>query len=245
MVQNATGRMILLKIESSNKDYLGGIRSWENLQIGKESEFYWVKGFTEQQLDSIELKSIPYKKLFIERDHLLFPMGSELPVSRLSNLLWSPIERGLPIETPDFNHNYFGMDSKISIRIKSTDRKEEESAMVLNLSYLKRQIRSVPEIRMKGLEWVVLDQERALIIGAPLLSVNGKAHWINGASIVPAGFNFEYPNLSENITAKLNPELDCWILWQENGLYALINKDNLRPLSRSAVRLTKQITPAI
>ena len=94
----------LIQIETVHKEYLGQIRHWDNLKIASETNYIWIKKFTELQLASAELKSIPFTKTFVCKDNLLFPKGSLLPFKKMPNLLWTPIERALRIETVSYTH---------------------------------------------------------------------------------------------------------------------------------------------
>jgi MoxR-vWA-beta-propeller ternary system protein len=226
----------LLEIEQGHLDYLGQIRHWDNLRIAAGRGVYWVKDFTQAQLDSLEVKSIPFKRIFYVKDQQLFPQGHLLPVKKLpSSLLWTPLERGVPVTLPSFNHNYFGVREKLSVRLIPSVTEQEASAMLIPLGMLRSYIGTAPGIRMKGLVWVIVE-DAAFVLGVPMLPLPGAAYWRRGNSWLPAGHDFEYPVLSEVIYRELDAGNAGLLLWRQDSSFVVIGRDLLRPLSRSSVR---------
>lgn len=237
--------MNLIRIPKEYEHHLGGIRSLENLKIGKDDHYFWIKGISDEQMESLPFQSIPFKELFVQREHLLFPAQSELPIGKIPGILWSDIDRGLPVDMPDFNHNFFGINSKLSIRLVSSEQVNEVSVVQTSLRDLSALVPVTSGVRFRNLKWVLLNNDQALIMGVPLLPLNGKSFWVKDQSILPAGYDFEYSILSTAISKQLNPQGNHWIFWDSESKYSLIPKSDFRPLSRSSVRLAKQLNPQL
>jgi len=77
-------------------------------------------------------------------------------------------------------------------------------------------------------------------LGTPLLSFPGKTYWSKNGHLLPAGFDFEFKNVSILLQKKYNEELDKWLVWKEDGSYLSINKNDFRKLSVSSFRLTEK-----
>jgi MoxR-vWA-beta-propeller ternary system domain bpX2 len=228
----------LLELDQAHLDYLGPIRHWSQLEVATMQDCCWVKGLTGDQLQMPEIKSIPFKKIFYEKDNQLFPYGSRLPVKKLpSPLLWMPLEKGLPLSLPSFNHNYFGIEEKLTVRLAPSAAEQPATALLITLKALESYILSAPAIRLKPLDWTIVD-DQALIIGAPLLPLPGVTWWKTGNSLLPAGYAWEWPTLSGIIEEELNDGGHHWLLWQPDGSYLSIPKDQFSPLSISSFRLT-------
>lgn len=232
---------ILLQIAHQYVHFLGGIRDWQNLTVAKADDSYWVRGFTEAQLERLELRSIPYMQLFEKKGDLLFPMGEALPNTSYPEFHWIPIDQAITVELPTFNHNYFGQEEEVMVRIVPSDKQEEECLLLTTWEDLRACVSTLPAIRMEGLEWMVLDRENVMIFGSPVLPVRGKTYWMCGRSILPVGYQFEYPGLLHQVAIKAEIGASEWLFWQEDQSCSIIQRDHLRPLSRSSVRLSEKM----
>jgi hypothetical protein len=237
----------LLEIERQHLDYLGPIRHWSQLKMAASPDFYWVMGLKPDQLELPEIKSIPFKNLYYmqgvdaggpEQGRLLFPPGGLVPVKKLpDSLLWTPLERGLSISLPSFNHNYFGITEKLNIRLVPSGKEEEPAAILTSIARLQAYILTAPAVRLRPLTWVIID-DQALILGKPLLPLPGDSYWQRGNFLLPAGLDWEWTTLTETLNRDLNPDRDCWLLWDKTGRYLPILKEQCRPLSISSFRLS-------
>lgn len=229
-----------LSLAGEHAAYLGTIRHWENLKIAYEGNVVWVKDLSPVQVDSLEVKSIPFKELYYAQDGKLFLKGSLLPSRNLPSLLWTPIGRGLAVTLPAYNHNYFGLTGNVNIRLAPSEKETESLALRVNINVLQNYIVTAPAIRLEGLQWTVLGAIEALLLGAPLLPLQGQAFWRRGDFLLPAGFDLELYAVSDDLSQLLNPEGDSWILWQEDGRYSKLDKQAFTPLSISSFRLTME-----
>jgi len=226
-----------LLLAREHERFLGTIRHWRNLQIGFDEGYIWIRDLNLMQVDSVEVKSIPYKEIYYQSGDWLFLKGSMLPDRRLPRLLWSPIQRGLAIELPAFNHNYFGLDSKAEIRIVPSVKENESCGLLVPVYQLQTYMETAPAIRLKNLSWVVIE-DQALILGTPLLPLRGKTFWKRNNFLLPAGFDLELPILTDTINELINIDQQCMIVWNEAGEYFSIDKSFFQSLSISSFRLT-------
>lgn len=222
------------------KDWLGAVRHWENLKIGFTENAVWTKDFTPAQMDSVEVKSLPYKTVFYASGAQLFLKGSLLPHQPVPSLLWTPIERGLPVRLPPFNHHYFGIKDKAIVKLRQTDAEKEGYALLTSTAVLQSYIETAPAVRLQALRWVITDEGNALILGTPLLPLQGKVFWRRDDFLFPAGYDLEFPLLQDTVQGLLDPQGDTWIVWTENGKYFTIEKEATTPLSIASFRKTLQ-----
>lgn len=230
--------MYFLEIKKEHKDFLGAVRHWENLKIAFETNTIWIKEFSAEQINSSEILQIPYAKIYELKENLLFERGKQLPAKKLpSGLLWSPVLRGLPVSLPNFNHNFFGIDQRLKIALKQSEDVKEAHALLVKFQELKTYIESAPKFRLEPLKWVVINN-KALIIGKPLLPLKGDTYWFKNDFLVPSGYDFEWPVLTQTLKDKLNPFDKNLIVWNKDNSYSSIQKQNIKPLSISSFRLT-------
>jgi hypothetical protein len=67
-----------------------------------------------------------------------------------------------------------------------------------------------------------------------------KTYWTKDGHLLPAGFDFEFKNVSKFLQQKYNKESEGWLIWDENGNCLLIKNTDFRPLSISSFRLTEK-----
>lgn len=228
----------LLQIRQEHLDYLGPIRHWTTLAIAATDEYCWVRGLTPEQLDAPEIRSIPFKQLFYQKNGRLFPAGSLVPVNKLSPALeWTSLEKGLPMSLPAFNHNFFGITEKLQPRLIPSGKEMEPAALLTPLDRLGPYMRSAPAARLKPLSWLKID-DQALLLGQPLLPLPGESYWLSGNSLLPAGLDWELPALTPVLEQKLTDDGGSLLLWDKHSRYLVLNSDQFRPLSISSFRLS-------
>lgn len=242
MAEDTSDRVEWL-LETRRKDMgaLGGLRRWPHLRMATEGDAVWIKGFSVEEIRDVVVKGIPAKKVWYSKGVLLFPEGSIVPSRKTPALLWVPIERGLPVSLPPMNHNYFGINRGISIKLVRSEVEREATAMLVSLGALRNYITDAPAIRLKGLAWVMLDGSQALIVGKPLLPIQGESFWSTGTFLIPAGYDFSWPELRTELSTKMSSKGDETILWYTNGNYLRIAQTAFRQLSIGSFRQSTAI----
>lgn len=232
-----------LKINIDFMDSLYAIRTWQNLKIGIDGDNVWVKNFEQTQIHSNEVKAIPNKMLFYEKESKLFKINSLLPDCTLPIVLWTPIERLLPVKLPTLNHHFFGIQEEITFSLQPSDAELEVEAMVTTIELLDDFIQTASEIRLEKINWTILNENKVLLLGSPILPLQGEVFWRNGDFLFPAGFRPSFSLLLDEIALKINPERENVVLWNTDNSYSLIEKDVFTKLSISSFRLSLSHEP--
>lgn len=237
-VANHLEKDYLLSLAIEHKPFLAQIRHWGNLKVGVEDGHIWIKDFTVAQWHSAEAKSIPFASRFLVNDSLLFPEGSRLPIRKVPALLWSPIDKSIVVKKPDLNNNYFGINENIPVGIRQSNIEKAISASIINLNVLLRYLEQAPNVRTNKLQWCILGNSNAFIIGHPVLPVKGDDYWQSNSFFIPAGFSFKWQILESSIEQKLNADFRYWIVWNKDDSFIKISKEALKPLTLSSIRLS-------
>ncbi|MEM6687213.1 MAG: hypothetical protein AAF617_15635 [Bacteroidota bacterium] len=228
-----------LRLPSKYKEKLAQIRVWKSLRMATDGDDIWVRGIAPSQLNSAEIRTIPFKRIYFQHENALFLLGGNLPEERLkTSLLWSPIHKALPVETPEYNFNFFGIEAKIPFKIEPSSEERTAAAQLIPLDVLDAVIPKTPAIRLQHIHWTIIENH-ALLLGTPLLSVPGKTFWQTQNFLLPAGYNFEYPELSSYFNKHINRNSDDLIVMQTNQMYYKIPKENLQKLTISGYRLSR------
>ncbi|MCQ4141626.1 hypothetical protein [Chryseobacterium sp. EO14] len=228
------------EIPRADEDFLGSIRDWKNVQIALEEDVVWLKGFTDEQAVSSEIQQLPNFLLYELRNGLLFRKAALVPSKKMRTaLLWTPIDKALRLNFPSFNHNFFGIDGKIEIKLKPSEEEHPATALLCSIKEIREAIIALPKFKLEKIDWMVIN-DKALFIGNPLLSFPGKTFWSKDGHLLPTGYDFEFKNMSSLLQRKYNAGRDQWLLWNENGNVLYLNKEDFRKLSVSSFRLTEK-----
>ena len=240
MGENTThGLVYFLKIDKAYQEHLGNFRHWDNLKWGQDDAFVWLKDFTEAQIHSLAIQQLPFKELFYVQNQQLFPFGKKLPIGKAPSFLWTPIERAISVELPPTNENELPtLEEKVMVNIVPSEIEKQGIALLTELKHLQQYIETAPAIRLKKLSWLMIDHSKALVLGTPLLPLPGQVFWADNKFLLPLGYHFELPILSQYINKKVNPDYENWILWDKTGSYSVIPQEQIQRLSISSVRLS-------
>ncbi|MPT31135.1 MAG: hypothetical protein E2600_05620 [Chryseobacterium sp.] len=229
-----------MELPRADEGFLGSIRDWGNIQVALDEEVIWLKGFTDEQVVSSEIQQLPNFLFYELREGLLFRKDALVPSKRVRTaLLWTPIDKALKLTFPISNNNFFGIDKKIEIKLKVSEEEQPAVALLSPIAEIKDIIVTLPKFKLEKLDWIVIN-DKALFVGTPLLSFPGKTYWTKDGHLLPAGFDFEFKNLSLLVQKKYNADQDQWLLWKEDGSYLNIDKNDLQKLSVSSFRLTEK-----
>lgn len=237
MAQDVTSSIShYLAIKEERESDLSTIRKWKNLKVATDKDLIWVSNFEEVQIASVEVKSIPEKQIYYSKNGKLYPQNSLLPAGNEPRFLWTPIERAFPLQLTNYNHNFFGIEEKISISIIESENQREEAAMLVDLEQFNAYMQTTSAIRLKNLKWVILNETDVLVFGTPLLPLNGEVYWKRENHFLPVGYDFELYELSKMIGKKVDPETLNWIVWNKASTYFLVQKAIVQPLTIGSFR---------
>ncbi|MBP6386802.1 MAG: hypothetical protein KA313_02540 [Pseudarcicella sp.] len=237
MAENTPNALVyFLKIEAKYKDYLQTIRHWDNLKVGIDGNNIWVKNFTEKQVSNAQFQAIPFTKVFTEKMDLLFRIGSLLPDQKTPILLWTPIEKALPISSILLNQNFFGIAEKLEIKLVPSEEEHSASGLLVDIEMANEYIQTAPAFRLQLLSWTLVGKQKALILGEPLLPINGDIFWRKGNFLFPAGLQLEYPILEEEISEIMSKNANSLIWWLSEKEYCNIDTFNFQPLTIASWR---------
>ncbi|MEY8761435.1 hypothetical protein [Chryseobacterium tongliaoense] len=242
MAENSSKRIkeFWAELPRADEDFLGSIRDWRNVQIALDEDVIWLKGFTEEQAVSPEIQQLPNFLSYELREGLLFRKGALVPSKKVRTaLFWTPIDKALRLTFPPSNQNFFGIDEKVEIKLKPSEEEHPAAALLCSMAEIKDLIIATPKFKLENIDWIIIDG-KALFLGTPLLAFPGKTYWSKDGHLLPAGFDFEFKNLSSLLQRKYNKEQNQWLLWNENGSYVPIDKNDFRKMSVSSFRLTEK-----
>jgi hypothetical protein len=242
MEKNVANNLVncIARISVSQESSLYTIRHWKNLSVAFDGDTIWIKDFSNDQAFSPYLKKIPFIDLYEQKDGLLFKKDKLVPERKIpQGLLWNPVQRAFPVSIGELNHNYFGIDYKIQVRIVPSAAEQSATALLTEMHTAKNYITEAAAVRLQHLSWCMLS-DKAFFEGAPLLGIAGAAYWHNNGNFIPGGYDFEFPLLGNIIYQRLVPNGEHKIIWFTDSSYLLLPFKYLVPLSVSSIRLSIQ-----
>ncbi|MDF2455182.1 MAG: hypothetical protein K0R51_1175 [Cytophagaceae bacterium] len=239
MAENASNDIVYyVLISASQKNELASIRHWNNVKMGTEGNQIWLKDLNYVQIHSLEIKSLSQKSFFYAKGAKLFLLNSLLPDRNIPSLLWTSIDRALPVRLPLLNHNYFGISESVELRLVADDQERQTVAMITDLNVLNRYITGAPSVRLEKLSWTILDQQKVLLFGTPQLPIQGEVFWQKKEFLLPAGYDFDLFSLTDELNHAINSQHDAWIIWSADNSCFLVPKNDVQILSLSSFRLS-------
>lgn len=227
-----------LSIDQKFEEVLFKLRDWSHLKIAREDAFTWIKGFSASEVNSVQVLSLPSASRYYIKEAKLIPCGQRLPDRVAPSLLWTPIQRGLKVSLPSQNFNYFGISQTHEITVIPSDQEVAVVATVLDLNSLAEYVSNAPSVRLENLNWTVLDSQKAIVIGRPILPIMGDDYYQNDNFLIPVGWKFKHENMTRLYGQALAEGLHFWyLISNENKLYK-IKKSNFNHLNRGAVKST-------
>ncbi len=225
----------LIAVPDSSLNELYELRHWPSLQFSQEAGRLWIKGLTLDQLHAIEVKTLTGLKVYEVNDPFLHERGHILPDIPKPRLKWRALESLLPVERPEYNFNYFGVEEELSIRLQRSTAGAPGSAHVVLLDHLEAYLSEAAAIRLKPLIWSIMGS-KALLMGTPLLPIPGDVYWHNGALFLPEGYDLELPILRDEIRKKIAPDGNKHVFIHTDGRYWLASASGFTALSRSSFK---------
>ena len=201
----------------------------------------WLRGLTADDVESPDILSLPGAQRYYLRDAQLYPVGKQLPARVAPTLLWTDLVRGLKVELPAENFNYFGVRGEHAIELVASSTPVAVTATVIDLKTLGAYLHDAPRVRLAPLRWTVLTEaDAALIVGTPLLPLPGRDYYQRGRFLLPAGYDFRYPALVNVYAAALEDGHAYWFLLDVDGGITKVSKADFNELNKGSFRSTFQ-----
>jgi len=224
-----------LSVTTVHRSAIYELRKWAHLKMSVEDNLIWIRGFSLAEIDSSTVLKIPFiMRYYLSGAHLV-PHGKTLPAMVEPNLLWSPIQRGFKISLPNENYNYFGLDQTFQLSLVPCKEVKRINVTIVELKTLENYIHSTYNVRLKNLKWTILENDKALIIGTPILPVRGQDLYQNASFLLPAGWKLKYENLIKVYKRALGESIDYWYYVNEKSHISKLRKSDFNLLSKGSL----------
>ncbi|OQP65947.1 hypothetical protein A3860_15265 [Niastella vici] len=230
---------MIMVLSKADKAALGTVRCLPGLQAAEAEEFIWVRGIAAQENIDIRIRQLPGVHTYLlDADNHLFPPGALTPVGRLQLLNWVPLPAFITVELP-----VSALPGKINqqhtIRLVPSRQSQAGNALLTDLDTWKAYGEQAPLVRLQQTRFAVSANNKVLIIGSPLPALPGKEYVLQDTLLLPCGYEFDPPAISNLVIIRLDPSKEALLLFDSNGTWEKIPKTAFVYTTRSAIRFTK------
>ncbi|HEY1200471.1 MAG TPA: hypothetical protein VGE79_05800 [Niastella sp.] len=230
---------LIIVLSQADKAALGSVRCLPGLQAAEDEGFIWVRGIN--ALDNIDLRirQLPGLHTYTsDADNNLFPPGGLTPVAKLKPLKWVPVAEYITVTLP-----VSALPGKVSlqhvIKLIPSGRLQESNVLLASLATWKNYAETAPLVRLQQTRFAVSENNKVLIMGTPLPALPGREYVLQDTLLLPCGFEFDPPAISELVIARLDPSKESLLLFDTDGTWEKVPKNAFMPSTRSAIRLTQ------
>lgn len=230
---------LIIVLSQADKAALGSVRCLPGLQAAEEEGFIWVRGVNALEAIDLRIRQLPGLHTYtLDADNNLFPPGGVTPVAKLQPLKWIPISEYITVKLP-----VSALPGKVhlqhTIRLAPSARSQEGNALLTDLVTWKAYAETAPLVRLQQTRFAVSEKNKVLIIGNPLPALPGREYVLQDTLLLPCGFEFDPPAISELVVERLDPSKQLLLLFDTDGSWEELPIKAFIPATRSAIRLTR------
>lgn len=230
---------LIMVLSQADKAALGSVRCLPGLQAAEDEGFIWVRGIPAPEKIDLRIRQLPGLHTYLlDADNYLFPPGGLTPVGKLKLLNWVNLSEYVTIELP-----VSALPGKINqqhaIRLVPSGRSQAGNALLTDLDTWKTYGEQAPLVRLQQARFAVSEKDKVLIIGSPLPALPGKEYVLYDTLLLPCGYEFDPPAISNLVITRLDPSKEALLLFDIDGSWEKVPKESFVSATRSAIRLTK------
>lgn len=230
---------LIIVLSQADKAALGSVRCLPGLQAAEDEGFIWVRGINALENIDLRIRQLPGLHTYtLDAENNLFPHGGLTPVAKLKPLKWIPVAEYITVQLP-----VSALPGKVSmqhiIKLISSGRSQEGNVLLTDLATWKTYAETAPLVRLQQTRFAVSENNKVLIMGTPLPALPGREYMLQDTLLLPCGFEFDPPAISELVIARLDPSKESLLLFDTDGTWEKVPKNAFMPSTRSAIRLTE------
>ena len=230
---------LIIVLSQTDKAALGSVRCLPGLQAAENDGFIWVRGISVHEEIDLRIRQLPGIHTYtLDADNHLFPPGGLTPVSTLKPMNWVPLSTYITVTLP-VSALPGKINQQLVVRLVPSGNSQEGNALLTDLNTWKAYGESAPLVRLQQTRFAVSEENKVLILGAPLPALPGKEYVLQDSLLIPCGFEFDPPVIGPLISSRFDPEKGSLLLFDTDGSWEEIPKERFVQTTRSAIRLTK------
>jgi hypothetical protein len=228
----------ILQVLVANKEALAALRLMPGLRVASDGTSLWVRGIPYTEQPAKEIWQMPVSRVLgLSDENYLFPIGNKVPVAKLPELIWIPLQQYIAVKPP-VSAIKGETAKRVPVKIIPSSKVQAGEALLTTLADWKAYAQTAPATRLKQVVFAVSENNQVLLLGAPLPSLPGREYWKKTGMLIPCGYDFEIPVMADLLPSKLNLQNDSIVLFETDGSWQKIELNNFINAKRSSVRAT-------
>lgn len=229
-----------LCLDPADATALSAIRLVDGIEIIEADGELWLRGRRCDEPLARSLRALPARARFewLEQDRLR-RIDQRIPAGQLPAGEWQLLAGYLQPEPP-VAALPAALPNLVSLRLTRSTGEHDPNLLLTDIPTLQAYVQDAPEIRLQQWQFAASASGAAIVYGTPLPPLPGDRFVVHGRIAIPAGFHWA-PAVSEEVLAqRFSVAEGTLILWRENGSLTRLTVEQFLPMTRSAVRATRE-----
>ena len=221
---------------------LAALRLNSGIEVGEDSATIWLRGQRGDEALAAKLSALPARSRYEWlSSNQLRRIDRRIPSHGFPAVQWQSLNAWLQIEMPSAAIPA-EPPRPVPLRLVRSNDEQEPELLLTQLDELIGFASTAARVRLERLQFAANDAGEVLVRGRPLPPVSGRRFVLHGGVAVPAGFSWE-PNVSADaLIRRFAVASDALVVWHEDNTFTRLHSEQFVPLSRSALRATRQPT---
>jgi hypothetical protein len=200
----------------------------------------WLRGANADDPLRFALRSILGVECFdVDDAGKITPSGRRIPVGRLPDGPWTPLEEWLLLALP--RSSLPARAPALSpLRLVRTSRERAANVLVTDLAAWHEFATAAPQIRLQNLSFAASDDGLVVIRGLPLPPLPGRPYCETDGVAVPSGWRWSPAVEARVLRDALELADQDLALFTQEGVSEIVRGDDFVGATRSALRLTQE-----
>jgi hypothetical protein len=230
---------LIMVLSPTDKAVLGSVRCLPGLQAAEHEGFIWLRGISAKEEIDLRIRQLPGLHTYtLDEDNNLFPPGGLTPVGKLTGMNWLPLSAYITVTLP-VSALPGKIDQRLAVKLVPSKQAKESNALLTGLKIWKAYGETAPLVRLQHTRFAVSEENKVLIIGTPLPAIPGKEYVLQHTLLIPSGYEFDPPVIASLVSDRFDGEKASLLLFDTDGSWEEIPKENFIQTTRSAIRLTQ------
>ena len=230
---------LIIVLSQTDKATLGPVRCMPGLLAAEREGFIWVRGISVSSTIDLRIRQLPGLHTYtLDADNNLFPPRGLTPIGKLQPMNWVPISNYITVTLP-VSALPGKINQQLRVQLVPSQQLQKGNALLTDLPAWKTYGETAPLVRLQQTRFAVSEENKVLVIGEPLPALPGKEYVLLNNLLIPCGYEFDPPVITNLVGAQFNTDDDALLLFNIDSTWEAIPKDAFVQSTRSAIRLTK------
>lgn len=225
--------VVVLKINKTFKNTLTSVRDITAIGIAEYDGNIWAKYVVENETTKNRLFEVRFEDWYVLKQNYLFKSKQITPEMAFFSTKWEPIGHYFPVTLPPVAMGAKLPHASVVLQLKDHHVFETPVALLVEKSELKAYLKYAPNFRYNALTYAESTKGQVLLLGTPLLPIQGTAYWKYKDVLLPCGKILDSKMHTAMFNMKIGGTHIIFITPQVS--YQIISKQHIKTLTRKSI----------